>query len=71
MKVHVHEEQFDGAWHTACGRGADAVSTLVFEATPHERRCRLCERHWFPFGGYQPDWHHRGAQQTLREQLSP
>lgn len=63
MKTHVHDEQFDGVWHAACGRVNDAVSPSVFEATDPRRRCRLCERIWFPNG--QPDWHLRHAQWRL------
>lgn len=68
MKVHVHSEQFDGAWHAACGRGSDAVPPLVFEATPRERRCAFCDRDWFPHG--QPEWHLSHAQRMLAAHLT-
>lgn len=63
-KVHNHSEQFDGAFHSWCGRGK-AVSTLEFEATPSRLRCKLCEDDWFPNG--QPDWHREQAERALSE----
>lgn len=58
--VHLHDEQFDGHLHAACG-GLDtsAPSSRVvgeddFEATPRARRCRHCARLWWPRGG-EPD----------------
>ena len=65
MKVHVHDEQFDGVPHPWCGRGATAVTSLDFEATSPALRCRACAREWFPHG--QPDWHHRGAVERLAQ----
>lgn len=59
-KVHLHDEQFDGAMHAWCGRGATAVHEHVFEATPPTERCAFCDREWFPHG--QPDWHLKAAQ---------
>lgn len=61
-KVHNHSEQFDGAFHSWCGRGK-AVSTLEFEAAPSRLRCKLCEADWFPYG--QPDWHREQAERAL------
>lgn len=61
-KVHNHTEQFDGVFHSWCGRGK-AVSTLEFEATQSRLRCRLCEAYWFPNG--QPDWHRLQAEEEL------
>ena len=63
MKVHIHEEQFDGHPHAWCGRGATAVPEAVFEATPRQDRCQLCDRDWFLNG--QPDWHFNGAVANL------
>jgi hypothetical protein len=62
-KVHNHSEQFDGAWHSVCGRGKTAVSSDQFEGTPPAQRCVYCERDWFPNG--QPDWHLKQAQERL------
>lgn len=59
MKVHLHEEQFDGVMHPWCGRGKSAVGSDAFEATAPALRCRYCDREWFPHG--QPDWHYRQA----------
>ena len=63
MKIHNHSEQFDGAMHPVCGRGATAVSTKVFEATYPELRCKICDRDWFPNG--QPEWHREQAIKAL------
>ena len=60
MKVHLHEEQFDGHPHPWCGRGRSAVPIDVFEAADPKLRCALCNRNWFPNG--QPDWHLKQAQ---------
>jgi hypothetical protein len=59
VKVHRHEEQFDGGMHAWCGRGDTAVLPEQFEATPQALRCAICDRDWFPRG--QPDWHYRQA----------
>lgn len=55
MKVHLHDDQFDGHPHPWCGRGDAAVASDQFEATSPELRCSFCDREWFPNG--QPDWH--------------
>jgi hypothetical protein len=68
MKVHIHEEQFDGAMHPWCGRGKTAVTANEFEATDPLRRCALCDREWFPDG--QPDWHHEAAKRKQRARES-
>ena len=59
MKVHLHEDQFDGVPHPWCGRGDAAVCGDDFEATAPTLRCQRCDREWFPHG--QPDWHYRQA----------
>ena len=64
MRVHLHDEQFDGHAHAWCGRGATAVPSDTFEATAPALRCRLCEREWFPNG--QPAWHLEQAQRRVR-----
>ena len=66
MKVHLHEEQFDGYPHSWSGRGTVAVPPLAFEATEPVHRCKICEREWFPHG--QPDWHRQYAINKLGEQ---
>jgi hypothetical protein len=50
MKVHIHDEQFDGVPHSWCGRGKTAVVSEQFEATPRKDRCSYCDREWFPRG---------------------
>ena len=65
MKIHRHEEQFDGHFHPWCGRGSTAVMPETFEATDPKLRCRLCDRDWFPYG--QPDWHLKQAQEQLEK----
>lgn len=60
QKIHLHDEQFDGAAHAWCGRGSSAVAPARFEATAPAIRCKVCEKEWFPRG--QPDWHLRAAQ---------
>ena len=55
MKVHLHDDQFDGQPHPWCGRGDAAVASDQFEATNPDLRCQLCDREWFPHG--QPEWH--------------
>ena len=65
-KVHIHCEQFDGAFHPWCGRGNTAVPTLEFEATPSRLRCKLCEADWFPNG--QPEGHRLQAEKALKEE---
>lgn len=64
-KVHIHSEQFDGAWHPWCGRGNTAVAEDEFEATAPELRCVACDREWFPNG--QPDWHLQAAMERQGE----
>lgn len=63
VKVHLHEEQFDGHPHPWCGRGDAAVTSEAFEATAPELRCQICDREWFPRG--QPDWHYQHAARKL------
>lgn len=63
MKVHLHDEQFDGHPHPWCGRGSSAEPSGVFEATEPKLRCVFCDREWFPYG--QPDWHLAGARRLL------
>jgi hypothetical protein len=63
MKVHLHEEQFDGALHPWCGRGETAVNSVAFEAALPNLRCRLCDHEWFPHG--QPEWHYKAAKERL------
>lgn len=63
MKVHLHDDQFDGHPHPWCGRGATAVSEAAFEATNPADRCAVCDREWFPRG--QPDWHLKAAIEEL------
>lgn len=65
MKVHLHDEQFDGHPHPWCGRGTVAVSSLWFEATEPAQRCKICEREWFPHG--QPEWHQQQAARRIGE----
>lgn len=62
-KVHIHDEQFDGAPHPWCGRGTHAVTELEFEATPVKERCVICDREWFPSG--QLEWHFQHAVKAL------
>lgn len=58
MKVHHHEEQFDGAMHAACYRlsveagDPRVVGTEDFAKTPRAQRCKLCDRNWWPFGAH-------------------
>ena len=59
MKVHIHEDQFDGLPHPWCGRGDTAATSDEFEAAAPELRCQRCDNEWFPRG--QPDWHYRQA----------
>lgn len=62
MKIHNHSEQFDGVFHSVCGRGtanSTVVTTPVFEAISSVLRCKVCERDWFPNG--QPEWHRQQA----------
>jgi len=61
MKIHLHDEQFDGHYHSWCGRGSTAVMPEVFEAVDPEKRCQLCDKEWFPHG--QPDWHLKYAKE--------
>ncbi len=63
MKIHLHDEQFDGHPHAWCGRGSTAVPSDVFEATEPALRCALCDREWFPYG--QPDRHRKHAANRL------
>lgn len=68
MKIHLHDEQFDGVYHPWCGRGDKAVSSDVFEATEPKNRCVYCDREWFPYG--QPYEHLQYAQRRLRGDAS-
>lgn len=63
MKVHIHEDQLDGKLYAWCGRGSLVEMPHVFEATPVEKRCKLCDREWFPHG--QPEWHFEQAVKDL------
>lgn len=65
MKIHIHDEQFDGAMHAWCGRGQSAVQPAEFEATDSAKRCKVCEREWFPNG--QPAWHFEQAKQKIAQ----
>lgn len=55
MKIHLHEEQFDGIYHSACGRVDDIVSVIVmedaFDKIPIVKRCFYCSRINWPKGG--------------------
>lgn len=55
MKVHLHDEQFDGVMHAACARVDDATGKIVtsdeFGRIPPASRCRYCERYEWPHGG--------------------
>ena len=65
VKVHLHEEQFDGQTHAWCCRSnGPVVSEQVFEATPFKERCFYCNRNWFPTG--QPDWHYKAAVERMK-----
>lgn len=64
MKVHRHEEEFDGGMHAWCGRGSTAVNPDEFGATEPRLRCAVCDRDWFPRG--QPEWHYRQAVANLK-----
>ena len=51
MKVHIHDEQFDGHMHAWCGKEGKhpiVVTQRAFEATPPKHRCKICEHDWFP-----------------------
>lgn len=63
-KIHLHDEQFDGHYHSYCGRSDNAVMEKLFEATNPKLRCRICDRAWFPNG--QPQWHYEQALRILR-----
>ena len=67
MKIHVHDDQFDGALHPWCGYGNHAVTEPVFEATDPKLRCKICDREWFPGG--QPNWHLEQAKEKLNDSL--
>ena len=66
MKIHLHDEQFDGHPHPWCGRGSKDVTSDTFEATAPSLRCHYCAREWFPRG--QPEWHYRAAVARLSTQ---
>lgn len=66
MKVHRHDDQFDGHWHAWCGRGSTAVGELEFEATDPKLRCFYCDRDWFPYG--QPDCHLKSSKEKFHDQ---
>lgn len=61
-KLHMHDEQFDGAQRAMCGRADSSVSEAIFEAADPKDRCQHCERIWFPHG--QPEWHRMASQQA-------
>jgi hypothetical protein len=61
--IHLQDEQFDGGMHPWCGRGTDAVTSSVFEATAPQLRCIRCSKEWFPAG--QPEWHYLAAVKAL------
>jgi hypothetical protein len=65
MKVHLHDEQFDGTMHSWCGRGSEVAGEDDFEAIDPDKRCKLCDREMFPRG--QPDWHLKVAQERQRK----
>ena len=59
-KVHLHDEQFDGYLHAACGaadvmpdddrRAIFIMSEDAFDSVPRDDRCLACSRMWFPYG---------------------
>ena len=64
MKHHLHDEQFDGHLHAACGR-TDSIAPSDpraryflddLETVPYADRCRYraCARIWWPHGGEPP-----------------
>ncbi len=63
MKIHTHDDQFDGKMYPHCGRGKLAVADKVFEATDPKLRCKICERDYFIHG--QPEWHRQHAIEWL------
>jgi hypothetical protein len=67
MKIHLHDEQFDGVPHPWCGRGKAAVVSDVFEAADPSARCQRCAREWFPGG--QPEWHLQGARHRVARRV--
>jgi hypothetical protein len=61
MKTHLHEDQFDDAFHAVCGRFPHdpragekyfekIVCDDVFETLPRKVRCKYCTDYWWPKG---------------------
>lgn len=54
-KVHLHDEQLDGALHAACRKmsrpagSPEIVGDEDFEATPAHLRCKVCAIHYWPY----------------------
>jgi hypothetical protein len=57
MKIHLHSEQFDGAWHAECGAMDEDIASgrivgeRAFEKLPKAKRCRKCAKSHWPWGG--------------------
>lgn len=71
-KVHIHadaESRDDLGKPAWCGRGTTQVSEPVFDATPVELRCRICDKRWF-IGG-QTAAHYRYAVERLKAITQP
>ena len=67
-KVHIHSEQFDNHLHASCSRAGlrpKVAMPEVFEATDPYRRCKFCDREWFPQG--QPRWHLEQAKKAQKK----
>lgn len=56
-KIHLHDEQFDGALHAACCRldrpagDPRIVSEETFAIVSAAYRCKRCTRNYWPLGG--------------------
>ena len=68
MKIHLHEENFDGARHAVCRRFPHdpkpgekyfdmIVAEEVFEQLSPEKRCSYCSSYWFP-NGEPEEWYY-------------
>jgi len=61
MKIHLHEEQFDGWKHSACYRlseppeGVRIAFEEAFSKLPRAQRCAICTRANWPKGFGDPE----------------